>query len=188
MWIVEDRAVDAVRRVGVCRGARGDRDHREFPGHEPGVVLAAGEVGESSGEDAVEPALEDGGGPEPPHRVLKQHEVGAADLGLSCDDVASCSPGLVRERLLAVDPQVVLVFAGPGVVVGVGGRLPLLRVQVTDFYGVALLSQGLDRGAGQRAVEGLRLGVRVDDEDVHDGTGLVCRHIHTTPALSRVSK
>jgi hypothetical protein len=166
----------------------GDRDHREFPGHEPGVVLAAGEVGEAPGEDAVEPALEDGGGPEPPHRVLEQHEVGAADLGLFCDDVARCRPGVVREPLLAVDPQVVLVFAGAGVVVGVGGQLPLHRVQVADVHGVALLSQGPDRGAGQRAVEGLRFGVCVDDEDVHDGTGLVCRHIHTTPTWSRVSK
>jgi hypothetical protein len=68
------------------------------------------------------------------------------------------------------------------------GRLPLHRVQVADFHGVALLAQCLDCGPSQRPVEGFRFGVHVDDENVHDGAGLVCRHIHTTPAWSRVSK
>ena len=42
--------------------------------------------------------------------------------------------------------------------------------------------------AEQRAVKGLWFGVRVDDQGIHDRAGLVCRHIHTTPTWSSVSK
>src|SRR5437899_8028342 len=88
--------------------------------------------------------------------------------------------------LLAVDAQVVGVLAFD-VVVGVGDGFELHRVEVAHLDGVPGGGEGLYRLPGKCAVERLRLGMGMHDEDAH-GHFAVLRASRTTPAWSRVSK
>ena len=79
-------------------GAGGEQDHGALSGQlavpvAQGAAVRAGDAeGEALHEDAVEPALEDGGHPVPPQRELHDQRVGPGDLLLFGADVLAQRP------------------------------------------------------------------------------------------------
>ncbi len=133
----------------------------------PGLVLAPRRVGEATAEHAIDPALEDRGHGEPPHRKLEQHEVGRLDLVLFGLHVGAVPVGGEGVLLLAREIEVVGVRALSLEIAGAERGVPAHAIQVADHNGVPHPFEFANGDVLECTVERCRLGVCKDDQDVH---------------------
>ncbi len=173
---VVDRPVDSARAVMRCPPARRHDQHRALAFHRALAVaiapvrirMLADAVREAERVHALDPALQDRRHREPPQRKLQDERVGPAQLVLLACDVGRLRA--VLERMLRIERRIEARI-GPacGIVVGVERRFPLHRVQIGNLHRVPGFLEMPEREILQRAVQRFRLGMGIDQQDVHIG-------------------
>src|SRR5882724_9114601 len=162
-----DRTVQSARGIDRRRAANGERAHRPLAGEDAAVVpLAAAVDAAARGEHAIDPALEDRGQPEPPERKLQDQRVAPEQLvhlRLEVRREAVVGGGMGLFGLLTVVAGV----ADGREVAAVRHRVEAHGVEIRQDDLVPGGRQRFRRRARQGAVEALRLGVGMNDEDAH---------------------
>ena len=146
--------------------ADGGGDERPLPAQAAPVVEPAAAVGDARQEDAVDPPLHDRGDGEPEHREAQDQQIRRQQLRYLLADVRRERPVLVAVPLLERVDRVV----GPARVPEVPARGPRVephRVEVGHHDLVPLRRQLRHGPVLERAGEGLRFVVRVDDQRPH---------------------
>jgi uncharacterized membrane protein HdeD (DUF308 family) len=161
-----ERRVQSEAVVHRLRSAGRHREERPLAAEGAALVPLAAAVHAAHREDLVDPALQDRGQPEPPERELEDERVaalGLLDLAAQVGREAVVRAGV---RLLDLLLEVRRVLHRPEVA-AVADGIEAHGVEVRHDDVVAFRLQRGDGGGGERAVEALRLMVRVDDEDSH---------------------
>ena len=163
-----DVAVEPTRLIRRRRSAGGHRKHGAFAFEHSVLVETVAAVGAPHGKDPVHPAFQDRREAEPPEGKLPDHEIAPLGLAQFSLHIRREASDLGRVHLLDLLLEIPRVLHRREIA-AVGHRIEFHRVEIRDLDGVPGGAHRLVRRSKHGPVETFRLGVGVDDEDVHAG-------------------
>ncbi|MNJ43485.1 hypothetical protein D3C77_384910 [compost metagenome] len=162
------RPVDRPFAEHVLAPAEGHGHQGFFAGQAALVVEALAAIADTGHQHPVDPAFEDGRGREPEDREVQHHQICPQQLVQFALDIRGNRAALDPQALLQGIDQVLGILPR-GKVIGTGHRVPVHRIQVADLHLMALGLEGFHSCVTQGSGEGLRLGMSVNDQYIHQG-------------------